>query len=120
MKKNESARVRWVQENLDASHNKLLPEEVRGWEDLYREDVDQFFRCAILGYMSKHHYYDDARTKLPDAELREFVAEFCEKIRRASSGVQTKLGLPLFDIVGRKKMLATPERCKTLSVIGAK
>jgi hypothetical protein len=120
MKNNESARVRWVQENLDAIHSKLLPEEAHSWEILYREDVEQFFRCAIFGYMTKHHYYDDARLKLPDAELKEFVAEFCEKIRRASSGVRTRIGLPLFDIVGREKMFDTPELCKILSIRGAK
>lgn len=116
----DSARVRWIEENLEITHDKLLPVDVHRWWALYRDDVEQFFSCAIFGYMIKNHYYDSARSDLPDGELKEFVSEFSEKLRRAFSGIRPRVGLPLFDIVGREKMNATPEKCNVFSIRGAK
>jgi len=116
----DTARVRWVQENLEITHNKLRPEDVQSWNYLYIDDIDKFFSLAILGYMNKNHFYGDSKTGLPDAEIKEFVAEFCEKIRRVSNGKRPKVGLSLFAIVGREKMNAIPERCQVISMSVAK
>ena len=113
-------RVEWILANLETTHNKLRPCEVQNWENLYIDDVGQFFNHAIFGYMTKHHCYDDAESNLPGVVLKEFIAEFCEKIRRASSGGRPRIGLPLFDVVGRERMFAHPVGCTVTKIRGAR
>lgn len=99
----DSARVKWINENLGITFNMMSPEDLLSWVQLSHDDVVRFMSYGVFGFINRR-IQERNQKKFDDSELKEFCAEFSEKIRRVATGDWPTVGLPLFEIVGRARM----------------
>lgn len=94
----EAAKVQWIRENLNITHDDLIHSDAAWWFEMMETDFQTFLRLSIFGFALRMGV--KGQKEIPPDVITSYIREFQYKICLAMSGDLTVRGLPLFVVAG--------------------